>query len=144
MACMNVKNLTAAKKTLRTHALAYPRTIEDFPWGHSAFKVKGKAFLFTYLDDKAGVLSLSMKLPHSGRTALIFPFAKPTEYGLGKSGWVTSKFQEADDIPVDMLMQWVDESFRAIAPKRVLAELDGAASPPAPKRPRKTKKTRAK
>ena len=27
---------------LRKAALAFPETVEDFPWGHSAFKVSGK------------------------------------------------------------------------------------------------------
>jgi hypothetical protein len=37
----------AEAKALRKAALAFPKTVEDFPWGHSAFKVAGKkAFLF--------------------------------------------------------------------------------------------------
>ncbi|MBM3993879.1 MAG: MmcQ/YjbR family DNA-binding protein [Planctomycetes bacterium] len=39
---------------LRKCALGYPEVVEDFPWGHCAFKVKGKIFLSTYLDDKSG------------------------------------------------------------------------------------------
>jgi predicted DNA-binding protein (MmcQ/YjbR family) len=137
-------NLKKTVATLRTHALGYPETVEDFPWGHSAFKVKGKAFLFTYLNEEEGSLSLSMKLPQSGRTALLFPFAKSTGYGLGKSGWVTSTFHPQDDIPIEMLLEWVDESFRAIAPKRVLAALDGAEESRKPKRknPRSRKSRR--
>ena len=140
-----INNLNKAKAALGKHALGYPETHEDFPWGHSAFKVKGKAFLFTYLNEEEGFLSLSMKLPLSGRTALIFPFAKPTEYGLGKSGWVTSRFYAPDDIPIEMLLEWVDESFRAIAPKRVLAQLEEAEnSPPAKPSIKKKAKTRKK
>jgi predicted DNA-binding protein (MmcQ/YjbR family) len=140
----DLKPLKDAVAALRKHALGFPQTIEDFPWGHSAFKVKGKkAFLFTYLNEKEGYLNLSMKLPLSGRTALIFPFAKPTEYGLGKSGWVTSQFKAQDDIPLEMLMDWIDESFRAIAPKQVVAELDGAA-PAKPVNKVVKKKTKAK
>ena len=118
------KALEKTKAALRTHALNYPETVEDFPWGHSAFKVKGKGFLFTYLNDEEGVLSLSVKLPISGKMALTLPFASPTEYGLGKSGWVTSRFHANDDVPLDMLIEWMDESFRAIAPKKVLALLE--------------------
>ncbi len=120
-------SLTPLKKAaarLRKHALGYPEAIEDFPWGHSAIKVKGKIFLSTYLEDKEGCLSLSMKLPVSGKMALTLPFAAPTRYGLGQSGWVTSRFFAGDEIPVDMLKEWVDESFRAIAPKRIVAQLE--------------------
>jgi predicted DNA-binding protein (MmcQ/YjbR family) len=121
--------LRRAESALRTHALSYPETNEEFPWGHTAVKVKGKAFLFMAFEKEKGVLSLSVKLPVSGKVALALPFASPTEYGLGKSGWVTARFQAKDDVPVDMLKEWLDESFRAIAPKRVLAQLeDGEAN----------------
>jgi predicted DNA-binding protein (MmcQ/YjbR family) len=114
--------LTQAETALRQAALGYPQTTEDFPWGHSAFKVKGKVFLF--LSHADGVLSLSLKLPVTGQAALALPFAEPTGYGLGKSGWVSAKFGAADAVPLDLLREWVDESFRAVAPKRVLAALE--------------------
>jgi predicted DNA-binding protein (MmcQ/YjbR family) len=123
---------------LRKRALAYPQTVEHFPWGHSAFKVKGKVFLFLYRNDDEGFLSLSLKLPVSGQMALALPFAKPTEYGLGKSGWVTARFDGDADIPLDMLLEWLDESFRAIAPKRVLAQLENAQETPV-RKPRRKK-----
>src|SRR5262245_15209334 len=45
----------ADAKALRTAALRYPDTVEDFPWGHSAFKVKGKkAFMFMGADEGGG------------------------------------------------------------------------------------------
>ena len=117
-------NLKKAKSVLHKHALGYPETIEDFPWGHSAFKVKGKVFLFTYLCEDEGFLSLSVKLPISAKMALALPFAAPTQYGLGKSGWVTARLYVTDKIPFEMLKEWLDESFRAIAPKKVLAMLE--------------------
>jgi predicted DNA-binding protein (MmcQ/YjbR family) len=140
MARNNLKKTAAA---LRTKALRYPQTIEAFPWEHSAFKVKGKVFLFTFLDENEGVLSMSMKLPVSNRMALTLPFAQPTGYGLGKSGWVTSTFKVGDDIPLDMLLEWTDESFRAVAPKRVLAQMEGAEQKPTTKPQRHKKKGEA-
>src|SRR5262249_28750663 len=114
--------LARAEAEVRVHALTYPESVEEFPWGHSAFKVKGKSFLFMSIHE--GTLSLSMKLPETAKTALSLPFAQSTGYGLGKSGWVTATFEGEDDIPVDMLCEWVDESFRAIAPKRLLVKID--------------------
>jgi len=114
-----------AESSLRDHALAYPEVTEDFPWDHRAVKVKGKVFLFMHLEDDA--LSLSVKLPVTGKAALALPFASPTGYGLGKSGWVTARFGPGDDVPLDVLKEWIDESFRAVAPKRVLARLEGGA-----------------
>jgi predicted DNA-binding protein (MmcQ/YjbR family) len=103
---------------LRKAALAYPETREDHPWGESAFKVRDKVFLF--MSDAEERLHLTMKLPESRDFALLLPFAQPTGYGLGKSGWVTASFGPADAIPLPMLLDWMEESFCAVAPKKVL------------------------
>jgi predicted DNA-binding protein (MmcQ/YjbR family) len=124
---------------LRKLALRYPDAQEDMPWGHHAIKVKGKSFVFLAADDTT--FSLSAKLPSSGGVALKLPFASATEYGLGRSGWVTARFPRAARVPVDVLAMWIDESYRAIAPKRLVAELDGtSAHRPAPP-PRKRRKS---
>src|SRR5689334_11454996 len=115
-------SLTQAAAVFRECAMGYPDAIEDHPWGESAFKVNKKVFLFMSLHK--GVLRLTTKLPKSRRQALKRPFASPTGYGLGKSGWVTAAFERGDDMPVELLSDWIDESFRAIAPKRLVAYLD--------------------
>jgi predicted DNA-binding protein (MmcQ/YjbR family) len=112
-----------ADQALRKRALAYPETREDHPWGHTAMKVRGKVFLFMG-DDEDG-WGISVKLPDSGGLALSLPFAEPTGYGLGKSGWVSARFGPKDKPPIDLLLEWLDESYRAIAPKKVLALLGG-------------------
>jgi predicted DNA-binding protein (MmcQ/YjbR family) len=110
---------------LRDFSLGYPGAQEDFPWGHRAIKVKGKAFLF--MGHEAGGLSLSVKLPHSNAAALMMPFATPTGYGLGKSGWVSASFPKGEQPPMEMLRQWVDESYRAVAPKTLVAQIGGGS-----------------
>lgn len=129
---------------LRAHALGYPDSDEHFPWGHTTIKVRGKSFLFMSLE--GGQLSLSTKLPESREAALLLPFAEPTGYGLGKSGWVTARFVAADAPPLEMLQAWVDESFRAIAPKTLVARAPAAAAPAKQPAAKKTaaKKTAAK
>jgi predicted DNA-binding protein (MmcQ/YjbR family) len=117
--------LKRAEAALRNCALAYPEAVEEFPWGQYAFKVNGKAFLFMSLEEP--FLSLSVKLPITGKTALTLPFAAPTGYGLSKSGWVTARFDVNDAIPIEMLTGWIDESYRAIAPKKLIAGLDDSA-----------------
>lgn len=106
---------------LRKVALAYPEAHEDMPWGHHAIKVKGKTFVFLGAD--AETFSLSTKLPSSADVALKLPFASPTEYGLGRSGWVTARFPRTARVPMEILELWIDESYRAIAPKRLVAQL---------------------
>ena len=109
--------LAKAGAALRKRALAYPEAAEDFPWGESAFKVRGKVFLFLHRDGEG--LSFSMKLPESADAARMLPFAEPTGYGLGRSGWITARFGPKDAPPVDLLLEWLEESYRAIAPKKL-------------------------
>lgn len=123
-------SLARALDELRTQALAYPETHEDFPWGHSTVKVKTKAFVFLYLDAERTELTMSAKLPQSSEVALFLPFAKPTGYGLGRSGWVTAAFGPRDDVPLDLLRGWLDESYRAVAPAKLSKQL--GTSPPTP------------
>ena len=122
------RGLERAEQALRKLALAYPGAYEEFPWGHRAMKVKGKAFLFMATEDEE--LSLSVKLPVSSAGALMLPFAEPTGYGLGKSGWVTSRFGPRDDVPVPILRSWIDESYRSMAPKKLLDQLSTTGSVP--------------
>jgi hypothetical protein len=64
-----------------------------------------------------------VKLPASAEGALQFPFCEPTHYGLGRSGWVTATFGPRDSVPLDVLESWIDESYRAVAPKKLVAQL---------------------
>jgi predicted DNA-binding protein (MmcQ/YjbR family) len=114
--------MLAVAERLRTFALSFPETAESHPWGETAIKVKGKTFLFMRSDET--LLSLSVKLPRSREFALDRDFTEPTHYGLGSKGWVSAKFAGTDKPPVDLLEAWIAESYRAIAPKRVVAALD--------------------
>ncbi len=138
--------MTTLKKAfehVRAFALAYPETREDHPWGESAIKVKGKTFVFMGLGD--GKFGLSVKLPRSREFALDYPFTEPTHYGLGNSGWVSARFAGKDSPPLDVLCAWVDESFRAIAPRKLVATVpDALARLPATKSPPKKKKPAAR
>jgi predicted DNA-binding protein (MmcQ/YjbR family) len=116
--------------TLRTWALAYPDTTEEFPWGERAIKVKGKVFLF--LRAEGGTVSFSVKLPHSAAEALELPGIEPTHYGLGKHGWVTATVDATRDAPLEQYRAWLEESFRAVAPKRTIATLDAERADGAP------------
>ena len=108
-------------KSLLQFALSFPGAYEDHPWGEVVAKVNKKVFVFFgTLSD----VSLSIKLPNSSEFALSQQFATPTGYGLGKSGWVTLRFETGEDVPLEMLRGWIEESYRAVAPKKLVAELD--------------------
>ncbi|MCW5697448.1 MAG: MmcQ/YjbR family DNA-binding protein [Bauldia sp.] len=110
---------------MRKAAMAYPEAREDHPWGESAFKVRGKTFLF--MSQWEGRLNFTFKLPRSFEFALEYPFATPAGYGLARARWIYARFEPASDPPLDVLTAWLDESFRAVAPKRLSATLDAAA-----------------
>ncbi len=142
-------------EAIRTIALGYPGSFEEFPWGHSAFKVgKAKKVFLFLVADTAGI-RISMKLPESAFGALLLPFCEPTGYGLGKSGWVTATFGPDDNPPLAEIESWIDESFRAVATKTLVRQLEegtetGSAEPAAATPPKKrtskkaNKKTEAK
>ncbi len=136
--------LLAAETFLRDRAMAYPGATEDFPWGHRAIKVKAK--MFVIFANENGTLRVTMKLPDSNAYALMQPYAKPTGYGLGKSGWVTCSFAPDADIPTDLLEEWIEESYRAVAPKGLVLALNARQAglpeptPAPPKRGPKAKR----
>jgi predicted DNA-binding protein (MmcQ/YjbR family) len=119
--------IAAALVELRTFGLAYPGAHTKSPWpGHLDLAVNDKTF--AYLSVEGDPFSIGCKLPHSGALALMLPFASPTAYGLGKSGWVTANPSADEPIPIEVFKTWIDESYRAQAPKRLLASLGQAAS----------------
>ena len=118
-----IQDFDAILDELRTAALAYPEATEEFPWGERVVKVKKKVFVFMG-DQQDDGIGFSFKLPQSGAAALSFPFCKPTGYGLGKSGWVSVSFKKGDAVPVPILHAWIDESYRAVAPKKLAQSLD--------------------
>ncbi|MFV3128485.1 MmcQ/YjbR family DNA-binding protein [Niveispirillum sp. KHB5.9] len=119
---MNDQPFADAEQALRTHALSLPEAAEEFPWGERVIKVRGKIFIF--LNHYQGALRISLKLPHSRDFALDMPGASPTGYGLGKAGWVTFRFEAGDAaVDVERFHHWMLESYRAVAPKRLSAQL---------------------
>ena len=118
-------DLKKSSESIRKFCLDFPESVEDHPWGESAFKVKKKTFLFMSLDSDG--MRLSFKLQDSLFNTLALPFCEPTGYGLGKSGWVTATFEPGDKISVERIQSWINESFKLVAPKTVLKQLDGSA-----------------
>jgi predicted DNA-binding protein (MmcQ/YjbR family) len=110
-------------KELRAFGLAYPGAHRKAPWpDHDDLAVNDKTF--AYLPAAGEPFSLSVKLPYTGEVALDLPYAKPTGYGLGKSGWVSFTPGPGEMPSLDRLKEWIDESYRAQAPKKLVKELD--------------------
>jgi len=121
----------AVVKQLREWGLAhFPGAHTKSPWpGHLDLAVNDKTF--AYLSVEGEPFGISCKLPQSSAVALMLPFCQPTPYGLGKSGWVSASCDDANLPPVEMLQQWIEESYRAQAPKKLLKQWDPGKTPPA-------------
>lgn len=108
----------------------FPGSELKSPWpGHLDLAVKGKTF--AYLSAPGDPPGVSLKLPFSRALALSLPGSEPTGYGLGKSGWVSLSFDGQPVPPLAMLEEWLDESYRAQAPKKLLAQFEGNGAVPA-------------
>ena len=108
------------REKVRTFALSLPEASEEHPWGEDVVKVWGKIFVFL---GSTASRRMTVKLDESHAHALSIDGAEPTGYGLGKSGWVTVPLRAAG-VNVALLRDWVEESYRIVAPKRLVAELD--------------------
>ena len=112
-------------EALKAFAFGFPEAYEDHPWGESVAKVRRKVFVF-FGRSRPHDLHLSVKLPESGAELLAMPFATPTGYGLGKSGWVTIQCTPETRLPLELLRNFVSESYRAVAPKTLSARLEAS------------------
>jgi predicted DNA-binding protein (MmcQ/YjbR family) len=127
----------AVIKELREYGLKLPGAHLKSPWpGHKDLAVNDKTFV--YLSPEGNPFGISCKLPKTSNVALMLPWCTPAAYGLGKSGWVAAE-PPIDEIDVDMFKSWIDESYRAQAPKKLLKQLEGdvPATKPVSKKPRK-------
>jgi predicted DNA-binding protein (MmcQ/YjbR family) len=113
--------LQSVRQALLDEALRYPEATIAHPWGEDVVKVRGKVFVFFGIG--GDVVYVTTKLPESHDFALMQPWTEPTGYGLARAGWVTAIFRPGDEPPVDILRQWIRESYRAVAPKRLVETL---------------------
>jgi predicted DNA-binding protein (MmcQ/YjbR family) len=117
-------------RALRALGLTFPGVHLKSPWpGHADLAVNDKTF--AYLSIEGEPCKISCKLPHSGSAALSLPFTEPTAYGLGKSGWVTATFDADESPPLDLFREWIEESYRAQAPRKLSAQLAASTHAPA-------------
>jgi predicted DNA-binding protein (MmcQ/YjbR family) len=103
-------------------ALGLPGAWEDHPWNESVVKVGKKIFVFLGMEEGPTV-GFGVKLGTSNLLALAQPGVTPSGYGLGKAGWVAVDLTKSE-LPPEALLDWVVESYRLVAPKKLAAELD--------------------
>lgn len=112
-----------ARRKLLRFALSLPEAHEDHPWDETVAKVRKKVFVFFGGTPKL----LTVKLAESHEHALSIEGAEPTGYGLGRAGWVNVPV-DAPGLSHELLCDWIEESYRIVAPKRLVTQLDAAVS----------------
>jgi predicted DNA-binding protein (MmcQ/YjbR family) len=114
-----------AETDLIAFAAGFPQAWEDHPWEHTVFKVGKKVFVF--FGGAAGSpdeLSMTVKLPVSFEMALTLPYVTPAGHGLGKAGWANVRQADGNEIDLDTLKGWIVQSYRAVAPKKLVKLLE--------------------
>lgn len=100
----------AAFQALRLKALGYQGAYEDYADGRTLVKLKNKKVVVA-LGREAGGLTVTCRLLRSGASAVSkFSFASLAGSGLGKRGWVSARFERGAEVPLRMMLGWVEES----------------------------------
>lgn len=110
-------------KLLADAALKYPGAVEAIACAGTALekrsiKAKDKAFLFL------GPKDLLLKLGDSLAEAEELASDDPDGCKPGAHGWVTITLACAQQLSKEQLLRWLEESYRLVAPKKLVAQLD--------------------
>ncbi len=108
-------------KQLRVRALELPGVAEGESCVKRAFKARTKGFL--YLGEKDESYNVMLKIGDSLAAAQSFCAESPDNRSIGKTNWMTLEFG-ADEVPPAELSVWIEESFRLLAPKKLVTELE--------------------
>ena len=85
-------------------------------------KVRGKVFVFLGRPEDGG-LGLSVKLPGSATSPSTCRSRPPPATASARAAGSPLASPRGEKPPVELLKQWIDESYRAVAPKRLVAQL---------------------
>ncbi len=116
-------------RALRKHALGYPEVEARVVCTRCAFKARNKAFLF--VGEDANSYNAMLKLGDSRAQAAELARKEPDHYKEGGHGWVTVTFGADQAPPIGLLEKWIDESFRLLVPKQLVAMLPKRVQPSA-------------
>ena len=108
---------------VRKICLAFPETSEKLAWGHPTFRVRDKIFATIGVNADDKVVTMTTKPPPGEQEALLAegaPFFFPKYVGV--RGWIGFVVNSQSDWK--LVAEMVEDSYREIAPKRLVAELD--------------------
>ena len=126
-------NSSDPMKALRAFALGYPEAQEGVACEGTALekrtiKARNKAFVFL------GVADMMVKLSDSLAEAEKLASKEPVRYKVGAHGWVTVTWKGGAPPLLDVLERWIDESYRVVVDKRLVAMLPEWGLPAAKKK----------
>jgi predicted DNA-binding protein (MmcQ/YjbR family) len=108
---------------LRRICFALPEATEQETWESATFRVRGKIFAMTSGDTtrsevwcKAGIGVQEMLIADDARRFFSPPY-------VGPKGWIGIRFDDETDW--DEVSDLIEESYRLVAPKRLIAQLPG-------------------
>ena len=108
-------------QALRRVALRYPEAEEGTSCTKSAFKARNKAFLFMGMDKNS--YHAMVKLRESLAEAAKLATKQPHRYAVGAGGWVKATFSRDESPPAGLFERWIDESYRLLVHKQLVAML---------------------
>lgn len=105
-----------AFQSLREQCIAQPDSIEEFPWGHVAFKVGGKIFAILRGGEGEAIATVTLKPPPDDREALLaLPGVQVAAY-VGRYGWLTVTVE--DEEALTLARELIAASYEQVRPKR--------------------------
>jgi hypothetical protein len=136
----NLMNITQA---LQKVALSLPKARRGVACAGTAVEcptvtVGNKAFLFL------GKTEVRLKLGDSIGEATKLAAKEPSRYEVGVHGWVKLTFRDDAPPPLDVLERWIGESYRLLAPKKLVVELLEQSLPAKNSRKKAPKKSRSR
>jgi hypothetical protein len=109
--------------------LALPEAVEERHGRHATYLVRRKKFAY-YLDDHHGDGRLAVNCRAAPGENDAFVAEDPVRFYIppyvGPRGWV-GIYVDVDDVDWDELADLVTESYRSLAPKKLVAALDATA-----------------
>lgn len=114
-------------QTIREIAFRYPEVEEGASCNNRAFKARKKAFLFMGMD--ADNWNVRIKLGDSIPEAEKLAKKAPENCDVGKHGWTKVTFPLDQSPPDDLMMRWIDESYRLLVPKALVKTLPETGPP---------------
>lgn len=109
-------------RSLRAFALTFPETTEGDSCVKRAFRAGKKNFVF--LGEKDVERSVMVRLGPSVDEMTALSAKSPEQFSIGKTNWATIRFTAKKAPTKKKLEGWIEESFRMLATKTLVAAHD--------------------